>query len=281
MVADITVIVPHYNRFDSVKKALLSIHAQTVSVREILLVDDCSRPEVLTKIRKLSNLATIIENESNVGLAGARNVGISHAKSQWLAFLDDDDLFLPHKLEHQLRYIQEHPDCDVVASGVNMTRPDGTVAYWGLKRTKRLQLKDALVHTAGMVQTLLIKRDAMNAMGCFDPRRRYLEDYELGIRMVASGLKVDYLAEPLVQYFVGGRDQLTAHWSRMLKAHIAIVFQHRKLFREAFGPAAPQQMLGRILQQHGIRRGRIPGRSAWLTGKFLELAWGNPFREYN
>ena len=118
---------------------------------EVLLVDDNSSPENRAKLSELSSLATIITTPKNLGLAGARNFGAQNAKSEWLAFLDDDDLFVPDKQEQQIRYLETHPSVKALGGGLTMVTPDGRREYWGGKPTRQLTLAHALCYTASMV----------------------------------------------------------------------------------------------------------------------------------
>ena len=196
VVNSVTVVVPHYNRPDFVRDALLSIHNQTVRPTEVLLVDDNSSPENRAKLSELSSLATIITTPKNLGLAGARNFGAQNAKSEWLAFLDDDDLFVPDKHERQIRYLEAHPSVKALGGGLTMVTPDGRREYWGGTPTRQLTLAHALCYTASMAQALMIRRDVFLELGGFDGRLRYLEDLEFGIRLLASGHEAHFLAEP-------------------------------------------------------------------------------------
>jgi GT2 family glycosyltransferase len=102
---------------------------------EIIVVDDCSRSEVRQELQELSGLATIISTPGNLGLGGARNYGVSQAKGRLLAFLDDDDLFHPRRLEMGLRYMEAHGGCHAVGGGFTMVSGDRT-EYWGEKVTR-------------------------------------------------------------------------------------------------------------------------------------------------
>ena len=192
-VNSVSVIVPHYNRLDSVRDALLSIHGQTVRPDEVLLVDDGSTPENQRKLRDLSPLATIILSPKNQGISGARNLGAQQAKCDWLAFLDDDDCWLPDKQERQLRYLKAHPDVKALGGGATVRTPDGLEEYWGEKDTYRINLAHALCFTASMSPSLLIRRDVFLQLGGFDTQFTHMEDFEFGIRLLASGCETHFL----------------------------------------------------------------------------------------
>jgi GT2 family glycosyltransferase len=261
-----SVIIPHHNRSAFVREALESVRAQTVKPIEIILVDDHSAPEHLKAIQELAGMATILSVPQNLGLAGARNFGAQHATGEWLAFLDDDDIYLPDKLERQFRYVDAHPNVIAVGGALTMVTPDGRKEHWGGKVTGKVTLVDAFRHTASMAQSLLIRRDAFMALGGFDARLRYLEDYEFGIRAVASGREMHFMGEALFIYRRGGRRQLSAQWSRMLRHELRVLHMHRALARRVFGPLGPVRLMARACKKWGIRRGRMPGRIVWAAG---------------
>lgn len=270
----VSVIVPHYNRPDFLRRALLSIHAQTLQPAEIIVVDDGSTPEAFQKVQSLSDLATIVRNPKNLGLSATRNRGVAAASAEWLAFLDDDDCYLPHKIEAQARYLSEHPECMAIGGGMLMRRPDDSEEYWGGTTTQRLQLADALCHTASTIPALMIRRDVFQRLGGFDTRLRNLPDYEFGIRLLAAGVETHFLAEPLFVYYRGGRDQLSAHWNDVLRAELRILRWHRHLCRREFGRFGPIRMAARSLRTHGLRKGRLFGRFLWLVGSASEAIFG-------
>lgn len=109
----ISVIIPVYNRFELLRRAVESVLAQTVPVLEIILADDGSvdgtsdlLQEYIERNGEWKKLVRYVHQE-NQGPAAARNLGIAHARGEWLAFNDNDDLWLPQKLEWQLRALEQ------------------------------------------------------------------------------------------------------------------------------------------------------------------------------
>lgn len=274
-VHSVTVVVPHYNRPELVRRAIQSIHAQTERPSQILLVDDHSTPENREKLNDLAGMATIISPPKNLGLAGARNFGAQHATGEWLAFLDDDDCFLPDKQERQIQYLQSHPGVMALGGGSRMITPDGQDEYWGGKPPNPLTLSHALCYTASMAQALMIRRDVFLGLGGFDTSFRYLEDLEFGIRLVASGAETHFLPEPLFLYHRGGgRQQLSFEWDKMFRAELKVLSKHADLARQEFGPRGETRLRARCFKKRGIWRGGVVGRAVWAWGCFLESTFG-------
>jgi len=281
-VDSVSVIVPHHNRPNSVREALLSIHNQTVKPAEIILVDDNSSPGNREKLKDLSSLATVLNVPDGFGCcAGARNFGAQHAKGQWLAFLDDDDCYLPDKQERQIRYLEAHPQVIALGGGMTMVTPEGREEYWGDKYTHRLTVANALCYTASMAQALMIRRDVFLELGGFDSRMRYLEDYEFGIRLLASGHETHFLGEPLLVYYRGGRQQMSLEWGGMFTSEMQIINKYAGLARREFGPLGAIRLKARCCKKHGLRKGRIVGRSVWAWGCALEAIFGRLRGEFD
>jgi len=105
----VSVIVPVYNAEQYVKDTLQSLLAQTHSNLEVIIVDDGSPDQSIEVCRQFTDSRIKIVQQSNRGLAGARNTGIRHAQGEYVAFLDADDLWLPEKLEKHVHHLQTSP----------------------------------------------------------------------------------------------------------------------------------------------------------------------------
>lgn len=109
----ITVVMPNYNGHRFVEQAIDSVLNQTYPNFELLVVDDCSNDDSLSLIEhkaQSDNRIRVIALEHNVGVANARNVGIKEAKGEYIALLDNDDLWTEDKLERQLALAQKGAD---------------------------------------------------------------------------------------------------------------------------------------------------------------------------
>ncbi|MFU6373811.1 glycosyltransferase family 2 protein [Metapseudomonas otitidis] len=113
MIADVSVIIPYFNALATIGRSIESVIAQTVAVRELVIVDDASGdPEALARLvdgyRGSLNIL-LISLEINRGPSNARNVGVVNASSSYIAFLDADDVWHPEKIRIQYMYMQQNP----------------------------------------------------------------------------------------------------------------------------------------------------------------------------
>ncbi len=107
----VSIITPSYNSSRFINECIESVIAQTYGEWEMIIVDDCSTDESVELISEIiSNEPRIqlIVSDKNIGAAEARNVAISQAKGRYIAFLDSDDIWLPEKLERQLRFMKKN-----------------------------------------------------------------------------------------------------------------------------------------------------------------------------
>ena len=104
----VSIIMPSYNTAKFISETIESVLAQTYTYWELIIVDDCSTDDTDTVIRPYLADGRIryMKNEKNSGAAASRNRALREAKGRWIAFLDSDDLWLPEKLERQIRFMK-------------------------------------------------------------------------------------------------------------------------------------------------------------------------------
>jgi glycosyltransferase involved in cell wall biosynthesis len=206
----LSVIIPTYNRAELLLRALDSVFAQTRAPDEVIVVDDGSTDDTVSRISQLP--VTLICQE-NRGVSAARNAGIARASGEWIALLDSDDEWLPEKLEQQLAHIANHPD----------TRVCHTNEQW-LRKGKPLKQLAKHQKYGGWIfarcldiclmspSSILIHREVFEAVGDFDETLPACEDYDLWLRITAR-YPVAFLDTPLIIKHGGHADQLSmAHW---------------------------------------------------------------------
>ncbi len=234
--SDISVVIPYYNREQYIDEAVQSVLAQTLKPLETMLVNDCSREVSRRYLDRYADVCTIIDLRVNVGISGARNEGIRRARGQFIALLDDDDIWLPRKLEVQRRYMAEHPRCDAVHTAVwafYSSRPDRLFTRdW----PEPLTLAQALTRDYWVIHpTLLIRTDVARALGGYDPRFRNVEDNEFTIRCAAAGYRIESIPEPLTRVRRQGHASLTRRPWRSLRSDARLCWKHRTLYCRVYG----------------------------------------------
>ena len=106
----VSIITPSYNSIRFIGETILSVQNQSYENWEMIIVDDASTDQSATKIKEIiegDSRIRILSLKENVGAAKARNLAIEEARGRYIAFLDSDDIWLPHKLKTQLLFMEE------------------------------------------------------------------------------------------------------------------------------------------------------------------------------
>lgn len=194
-----SVIVPAFNAERYISETLDSVLAQTHRAYEILVIDDGSTdgtPKILNQYLERTDRLRVL-SQSNRGSAAARNLGVAHARGEWLAFLDSDDIWLPTKLELQLKHCGgcaiSHTDSVCFGDMIDreVLRSSFETPYWGNA------LEQMLVRNFITNSSVLVRRDVFLLHGGLDESLGGVEDWALWNRICASH-ELGYLAEPVV-----------------------------------------------------------------------------------
>jgi glycosyltransferase involved in cell wall biosynthesis len=210
-IPSVTVIIPAYNRADTIAPVITSVIRQTHPVSEIIVIDDGSTDGTDAVIRR-----SFRENHTwpgrlvhlskpNGGKSSALNMALPNASSEWIAFNDSDDLWLPDKLEKQFKTLERFPHCKACFTDTlfGYQGTTTTLAIAGIKPLddagimKNLPLLLASRSSGIMMQTLMVHSEVMRAFGSFDTRLTVSQDTDLLFRL---SLLTDfcYVNEPLV-----------------------------------------------------------------------------------
>jgi len=233
---DVSVVIPFFNREQYIDEAIQSVLGQTLQPLEIIIVNDGSRESSRRYLDRYAEFCTIIDLPSSVGAAQARNEGIRQAHGHFIAFLDDDDIWLPEKLAVQRRYVDEHSECDLVHGSVWAFFAGKPDLLWACDWPPPLTLAQALTHNHWVfLQTIMVRTDVIRTLGGFDARFRGSEDHDLVIRCCAAGYRIEGIRQPLVRYRQEGHPSLTRQYWRMYLTAIQLAWKHRALYRRIYG----------------------------------------------
>lgn len=194
----VSVIIPSNRGGPYLAEAVESVRAQSVPVSEIILVDDGSPPPGLEVVAGRLGLRYVRQAPS--GIAAARNRGVLHAESEWIAFLDDDDVWHPDRIAEQLSALESSPTAVACATGGWYMDGDG-VRFGDDWRQEPTSSRDLLAGLAPFprITTLLIRRDAYQAVGGCDSTMEPAEDSDLIMRLLQRG-EIAAVPRPLVGY---------------------------------------------------------------------------------
>lgn len=196
----VSVIIPTYNRAHIIPQAIDSVLDQTFRDFEIIVVDDGSTDDTPAVLQNRYGEKITCIRTKNCGLPAARNTGIKAARGQYIAFLDDDDAWLPEKLELQAALMQNSPSPGLVYCGSYTVDADGTVISETRPVKRGALFEDLLCSNdiVGSASAVLIAGGVFSRAGCFDETLAACEDWDLWIR-IARDYMIDFVDQPLVK----------------------------------------------------------------------------------
>ena len=182
----VSCVIPSYKRSDSLRRAIDSALAQTYKSIEVLVVDDnvagddfsIALHEILDEYNNDPRVQLVLQ-EKHVNGAEARNAGIRAAHGNWIAFLDDDDEWLPTKIEKQMAALEQHPEMAGASCYYNEYVDGRLVHSCPPYTTDDLNFKVLTRQIAMYTPTLLMRKDKLMEFGGFDNRLRRHQDLQL------------------------------------------------------------------------------------------------------
>jgi glycosyltransferase involved in cell wall biosynthesis len=195
----VSVVIPVYNGERFLADAVHSVLAQTHRDVEVIVVDDGSTDGTPEVISRLGGSVRPL-HQQNQGVAAARNAGIAVARGRFVAFLDADDVWLPHKLERQLGLLESNPALGAVGSGFLVTDERLQTLAEDIPPTCDLSAILLLRTNGGLFSSTMVTRtDLLSGLGGFDTRLSTSADWDLVAR-IAAHYEVASVPEALVLY---------------------------------------------------------------------------------
>lgn len=200
-------------------RALASVMAQQRAPSEILVVDDAAA-RAPVDFARLGGAVRGLVNTHAAGASGARNAGAAAARGEWLAFLDDDDEWLPSYLATAAAAI-EAAKLDALCTDLVYRYDDGSERA-GKRAPDELHLDAFLTRNPGMIgSNLIIRRRTYLELGGFDETLRTSEDMDFGLRLSQlSGVRYAPLHEPLVRHYQHTQARLCTRRGTAMRAGI-------------------------------------------------------------
>lgn len=198
----ISVVIPAYNASRFIAETLQSVLRQTVSADEILVIDDGSSDDTAAIAESFGTPVRVFRR-ANARQAASRNFGVQEATSEWIAFIDADDLWERNKLARQIEELARNPLADLCYTArVEFVEQGGTVKLGSIASVPPPEdIRQALFrNTTFMPSSVIVRRAAFLAAGGFDTQFKIVEDWDLWLRMFHTGTVFAACQEPLLLY---------------------------------------------------------------------------------
>jgi len=199
----VSVIIPTHNRAGLLEQAVRSVLGQTYHDLELIVVDDGSTDDTRARVASFARDARVrYEYQERSGPSRARNIGIRASAGSYIAFLDDDDVWLPEKLTKQMAILSAQHDVDVAYCGFTWIDAEGNVMPLVYRRPERRgTLYEDLMYgnvIAGSGSSVLLRSKCFVGVGLFDESLRVYEDQDMWRRLALAGCEFVFVDETLL-----------------------------------------------------------------------------------
>ena len=273
MTCSVSALIPTRNRPQLLRRAIHAMLEQSGDhLKEIVVVFDQSEPDPSLVAMSTDVPIRLVTNTHTPGLAGARNTGIATATADWIAFCDDDDIWLSDKLANQCDAIADNPDTVFAVGSVIITYGDKRVQR--STELEQIGLRDLLRDRVmeAHPSTYLIRRDAIEQWGMVDEELPggYAEDYDWILR-AARVHPILVVKDSVTEVEWHPQSYFGSRWATI---DSALEFFVEKTPEFADEPRGLARILGqRAFAQAAMGETRRSLRSAWQT---FRLDWRQP-----
>lgn len=235
--APVAVVIPCYCCTQTIRRAILSIAAQTLKPTEVILIDDASPDDTLEILRQIESeyggWVKVIASQKNQGPGAARNLGWDLTSQPYIAFLDSDDAWHQQKIEIQYGYMRENSDIVLSGHQCRLLKDDDSFLNWKLEKfgIQFINQKQLLLSNRFVTPSIMVRAD-LNKRFHFD--QRYMEDHRLWLEIASEGLPVVRLNVELAAVYkpMYGASGLSSNMWAMEKAEIKnyqYLYQQKKI----------------------------------------------------
>ncbi len=259
MIPKVSVIIPTHNRAQMLKRAVDSVLAQTYQDFEVIVVSDGSTDNTDEVVSSYIDPRIVYSKHGKSrGASAARNTGIRASRGKFVAFLDDDDEWLPHKLELQVPVIEKSSsEVGLVYAWMEYFENGKSTGIRSPKIKGNIFVKMLERQAISGCPTIIMKKKVVDKVGFFDENLPRGNDGDYW-RRVCKHYYVDFVPEVLVEVHTGHRDRISVNSDDSLRNHIKAAKLRLSRFEEDFKnyPDAEAKVLWNIVKTHMKLRDR-------------------------
>jgi hypothetical protein len=266
----VSVIVPAYNRAETIAAAIESIRNQTFEALEIIVVDDGSSDdtaEIAREIGRHEPRLRVLSHPLNRGAQAARNTGIRAARGEWIAWLDSDDAYYPESIEMRLEAART-TGLEVVHSGCDAIGPEGEVPF-PMSPVEGNVYRALLTAPSPMFQGMIVKRELLDRIGLLSESVPAYQEWDTSIRL-AKLASFGFVAQPTFLYDLRTRGAISRDGRRAADGYEHVVSRH---WREVVRVAGLRVLASHYRTLADLRIAAGDSRGALRCAILSQLIW--------
>lgn len=256
----VSVVMGVHNGAASLDQAIASIVGQSYENWELIVVDDSSTDSSLSVARawrQRDPRIRIVEHARNRGLAVSLNDALAESRGELIARMDADDVSLPHRLQKQVQFLDDHPAVAVVGTGAEFVDARGIRLGTGRLFEEHADIAAHIYRTSPFIHpSVMMRRSFLESLGGYDVRLRRAQDADLWLRGYRS-YRYHNLPEPLMRCRIRDRGGVGAR-SMLTGAFVLARSAYRERSMVSKGRYACRFLLSNVLVKSGFRKRRLP-----------------------
>lgn len=233
MSVKVSVLTPVYNTEKYIGAAIESILAQSFQDFEMIICDDCSKDgtwKILESYAAKDCRIRLVKNEKNLGIAGNRNKLITLAQGEYIVWQDADDISMPLRIEHQLRYLESHPEVGIIGGYLQFFEDDRDLSL-RVYATDDKDLRRTIFRYSPVAQpAAMIRLSCVREAGEYNLKFPPAEDLDMSFR-IGSKHRFANLPEVVIRYREHSNSATFKHLKKMEKSTMEI----RKIYSRGWG----------------------------------------------
>jgi len=222
----VTVLMTVYNGERYLKECIDSVLNQPFKDFEFLVIDDCSMDNSRSIVKSYKDdRIRLIENKKNLSQVSSLNIGLEHARGEYIARIDADDVMLPNRLERQLNFLNSRTDVALAGSWGDVIDERGdTIAISKLPvRNEEIIVGILIGEFISVHSSVMFRKDIILEVGKYNEDFSFTEDFKLIIDLLVKGYKINNIPERLIKYRLhNDRISVRDYAPQIKRAHIAI-----------------------------------------------------------
>src|SRR5262245_7131825 len=225
----VSVIIPTHNRAEFLHSAITSVLNQTFQDFEIIIIDDASNDHSREVIANFNDARIKVRhNQVSKGAAGSRNIAIMNSNCEYIAFLDDDDEWLPEKLKIQTCLLDNSPlEVGGVCTGYFTIEKSGRILS-----TVNPEMIDLSKGNPISTSSILLRRECFEKCGMFDESMLACSDYDMWIRM-SKKFSFKIIENILIKYYIN-ENGLTFNYEKKVRSLEILLKKHENFFKKDY-----------------------------------------------
>jgi glycosyltransferase involved in cell wall biosynthesis len=266
----VSVIITTCDRPELFKKALQSVLDQTYKHLEIIVVDNGINEAVdqqdLAKYKAINPNIKLLRYMTPLGGSKARNIGIKEASGYYLAFLDDDDVWLPKKLAEQINALKTNGQCSIITCNYYNNYENGPITLVEISANHSDKGKNGILlsNIVGGCSAPLLKTHELRALGGFDESLKSFQDWDMWLRIIYNFGPHYCLKAPLVSLNISKTGRISTNLKNRLHGQFRFLSKHKSIMPRSVQMFHALRMFQMVLQQN-----ELTSRMSKPVGKVL------------